>query len=158
MPEAYEEVSQVDKMRAITDYINRAGAATMPDSQRKKLYKLSVRQCAVVANIRRYTRQHPEGVPMSILAERAGMSPSAASHMVDSLTAQGMVERHQSPTDRRAVLVTISKSFLNLAIEIDKAQQNAIDELCSELTEEERAINRAVVDKLYNAIIERVGI
>ena len=78
--------------------------------------------------------------------------------MVDSLTAQGMVERHQSPADRRAVLVTISKSFLNLAIEIDKAQQNAIDELCSELTEEERAINRAVVDKLYNAIIERVGI
>ena len=78
--------------------------------------------------------------------------------MVDSLTAQGMVERHQSPTDRRAVLVTISKSFLNLAIEIDKAQQNAIDELCSALTEEERAINRAVVDKLYNAIIERVGI
>lgn len=158
MPEANEEVSKVDKMRAIADYINRAGAAAIPDSQRKKLYKLSVRQCSVLANIRRYTQQHPEGVPMSILAERAGMSPSAASHMVDSLMSQGMIERHQSPTDRRAVLVTISKSFLTLATSIEKAHQSAIEEISAVLTEEERRINDTVLDKLYAAIAERGGI
>lgn len=157
MPDTYDEVTQVDKMRAITDYINRAGAMAMSDAQRKKLYKLSVRQCSVMANIRRYTQRHPQGVPMSVLAERAGMSPSAASHMVDSLMSQGMVERHQSPTDRRAVLVTISKAFQALASSIDKAQQQAMDELRAVLTEEERSTNRAVMEKLYAAIVAQDG-
>ena len=158
MLEKYEEIPKVDKMRAITDYINRAGTVSMSDLQRKKLYKLSVRQCTVMANIRRYTQIHPEGIPMSILAERVGMSPSAASHMVDSLMSQSMVERHQSPTDRRAVLVTISQAFLTLASSIEKAQQKAIDELSVALTEEERHINNLVIDKLYAAVMERDGL
>lgn len=145
-------------MRIITEYISRAGAMAMTDSLRKKIYKLSVRQCAVMANIRRYTQIHPEGIPMSILAERAGMSPSAASHMIDSLMSQGMVERHQSPTDRRAVLVTISKSFLSLALCIEKAQQEAVADLRSTLTEEESRIYDIVTEKMYNAVLEREGV
>ena len=130
----------------------------MSESMRKKLYKLSVRQCAVMANIRRYTLLHPEGIPMSALAERAGMSPSAASHMVDSLMSQGMVERHQSPNDRRAVLVTIAKSFLEISEDINQAQQKAIDELRSVLTPEEQKIHDIVLDKLFAAVVEQEGI
>ena len=158
MPDTHEEISHVDKLRSVVDYISRAGAMTMTDALRKKLYKLSVRQCAVLANIRRYTHSHAEGIPMSVLAERVGMSPSAASHMVDSLMSQGMVERHQSPADRRAVLVTISKAFLALATSIEKAHQSAIEELSAVLTDEERRINDTVLDKLYAAIAERGGI
>ena len=158
MPNTHEEISHVDKLRSVVDYISRAGAMTMTDALRKKLYKLSVRQCAVLANIRRYTHSHTEGIPMSVLAERVGMSPSAASHMVDSLMSQGMVERNQSPADRRAVLVTISKAFLALATSIEKAHQNAIEELSAVLTDEERRINDTVLNKLYAAIAERGGI
>lgn len=158
MPDRFEDVPHVDKMRAITDYISRAGAMALSDSVRKKLYKLSVRQCAVVANIRRYTQVHPEGIPMSILAERVGMSPSAASHMVDSLMSQSLVERHQSPTDRRAVLVTISQSFLTLAAAIEKAQQSAIGDLRSILTEEEIAIYDSVTRKIYAEVMKREGL
>ena len=158
MPDTHEEISHVDKLRSVVDYISRAGAMAMTDALRKKLYKLSVRQCAVLANIRRYTHSHAEGIPMSVLAERVGMSPSAASHMVDSLMSQGMVERHQSPADRRAVLVTISKAFLALATSIEKAHQSAIEELSAVLTDEERRINDTVLDKLYAAIAERGGI
>ena len=151
-------VPLIDKMRAITDHINRAGVVAMTDSMRKKLARLSVRQCAVLANIRRYTMVHPEGVPMSQLAERVGMSPSAASHMIDSLMGQGLVERHQSPTDRRAVLVTIAKSFMAPTAAIDKAQTAAIEELRSHLTEEELRIHERVIEKLYAAVLEREGI
>ena len=151
-------VPLIDKMRAITDHINRAGVVAMTDSVRKKLARLSVRQCAVLANIRRYTMVHPEGVPMSQLAERVGMSPSAASHMIDSLMGQGLVERHQSPTDRRAVLVTIAKSFMAPTAAIDKAQTAAIEELRSHLTEEELRIHERVIEKLYAAVLEREGI
>ncbi|MBQ9830335.1 MAG: MarR family transcriptional regulator [Akkermansia sp.] len=159
MPNTQEvTVPLIDKMRAITDHINRAGVVAMTDSMRKKLAKLSVRQCAVLANIRRYTMVHPEGVPMSQLAERVGMSPSAASHMIDSLMGQGLVERHQSPTDRRAVLVTIAKSFMAPTAAIDKAQTAAIEELRSHLTEEELRIHERVIEKLYAAVLEREGI
>lgn len=158
MPNTRYDIPMVDKLRAISDYITRAGVVAMTESLRKKLYKLSVRQCAVMANIRRYTQQHPEGIPMSTLAERVGMSPSAASHMVDSLMSQGMVERNQSPTDRRAVLVTIAKAFLSPSAAIDKAQQKAIEELHSALTEEECRIHAQVIDKIYEAILERDGI
>ena len=143
-----DTIPLIDKMRAITDHINRAGVVAMTDSVRKKLARLSVRQCAVLANIRRYTMVHPEGVPMSQLAERVGMSPSAASHMIDSLMGQGLVERHQSPTDRRAVLVTISQAFLSLALSIDKAQQEAAEDLRSTLTEEESRIYNIVIEKM----------
>ncbi|MBR2144413.1 MAG: MarR family transcriptional regulator [Akkermansia sp.] len=153
-----DTVPLIDKMRAITDHINRAGVVAMTDSVRKKLARLSVRQCAVLANIRRYTMVHPEGVPMSQLAERVGMSPSAASHMIDSLMGQGLVERHQSPTDRRAVLVTIAKSFMAPTAAIDKAQTAAIEELRSHLTEEELRIHERVIEKLYAAVLEREGI
>ena len=159
MPNTQEvTVPLIDKMRAITDHINRAGVVAMTDSMRKKLARLSVRQCAVLANIRRYTMVHPEGVPMSQLAERVGMSPSAASHMIDSLMGQGLVERHQSPTDRRAVLVTIAKSFMAPTAAIDKAQTAAIEELRSHLTEEELRIHERVIEKLYAAVLEREGI
>ena len=158
MPDTHEEISHVDKLRSVVDYISRAGAMTMTDALRKKLYKLSVRQCAVLANIRRYTHSHTEGIPMSVLAERVGMSPSAASHMVDSLMSQGMVERHQGATDRRAVLVTISQSFLALAASIEKAQQKAIDELKSVLSEEESSIFDTATEKLYAALLDREGI
>ena len=153
-----DTIPLIDKMRAITDHINRAGVVAMTDSMRKKLARLSVRQCAVLANIRRYTMVHPEGVPMSQLAERVGMSPSAASHMIDSLMGQGLVERHQSPTDRRAVLVTIAKSFIAPTAAIDKAQTAAIEELRSHLTEEELRIHERVIEKLYAAVLEREGI
>ena len=159
MPNTQEDtIPLIDKMRAITDHINRAGVVAMTDSMRKKLARLSVRQCAVLANIRRYTMVHPEGVPMSQLAERVGMSPSAASHMIDSLMGQGLVERHQSPTDRRAVLVTIAKSFMAPTAAIDKAQTAAIEELRSHLTEEELRIHERVIEKLYAAVLEREGI
>ncbi len=151
----HEDIQQIDKMRTITDFINRAGFVAMTEALRKKVMKLSVRQCSVLAKIRRYTLVHPEGMSMSTLASRANMSPSAASHMIDSLMSQGMVERNQSPTDRRAVLVTIAKSFQATAAAVEEAQQKAIDDLTSVLSEEELRVHNIVLEKLYNTVLER---
>lgn len=151
----HEDIQQIDKMRTITDFINRAGFVAMTEALRKKVMKLSVRQCSVLAKIRRYTLVHPEGMSMSTLAARANMSPSAASHMIDSLMSQGMVERNQSPTDRRAVLVTIAKSFQATAAAVEEAQQKAINDLTSVLSEEELRVHNIVLEKLYNTVLER---
>lgn len=157
MPDRFEDIQKVDKMRCITEYINRAGFIAMNEALRKKVMKLSVRQCSVMANIRRYTLIHPEGIPMSLLAERTGMSPSAASHMIDNLMSAGMVERKQSATDRRAVLVTVATASQEASAAIESAQQQAIDDLLSTLEEEERATYIRVLDKLYARVVERDG-
>lgn len=92
---------------------------------------------------------------MSVLAERVNMSPSAASHMIDSLMSLGMVERRQSPTDRRAVLVTIASTFQNPTSAVEEAQKNAIAELRAGLTEEEQRVFDTALDKIYAAVIAR---
>lgn len=155
MSDKQEDIRQIDKMRSITDYIHRAGFVAMNDALQKKVMKLSLRQCAVLACIRRYTTIHPEGVSMSVLAERVNMSPSAASHMIDSLMSLGMVERRQSPTDRRAVLVTIASTFQNPTSTVEEAQKNAIAELRAGLTEEEQRVFDTALDKIYAAVIAR---
>ena len=152
MPGTHEDIQQIDKMRAITDYINRAGFVAMNEALRKKVMKLSVRQCSVLAKIRRYTLVHPEGMSMSTLAVRSNMSPSAASHMIDSLISQGMVERNQSATDRRTVLITISKAFQTTVAAVEEAQQKANEKLRNVLNEEEARVYDAVLEKLYSAV------
>ena len=102
MSEKYEDVPAVDKMRSITEFVNRAGFVAMSDAMRKKLWKLSVRQCAV--------------------------------------------------------LVTIAKSFLETSARIESAQMERMEELCADLTDEERQIHDRVLSKLYAAVIERDGL
>jgi DNA-binding MarR family transcriptional regulator len=152
MSGTHEDIQQIDKMRIITDYINRAGFVAMNEVLRNKVMKLSVRQCSVLAKIRRYTLVHPEGISMSTLAARSNMSPSAASHMIDSLISQGMVERNQSTTDRRTVLITIARSFQTTVAAVEEAQQKANEKLRSILDEEEARVYDAVLNKLYTAV------
>lgn len=152
MSGTHEDIQQIDKMRIITDYINRAGFVAMNEALRNKVMKLSVRQCSVLAKIRRYTLVHPEGISMSTLAARSNMSPSAASHMIDSLISQGMVERNQSTTDRRTVLITIARSFQTTVAAVEEAQQKANEKLRSILDEEEARVYDAVLNKLYTAV------
>ena len=152
MSGTHEDIQQIDKMRIITDYINRAGFVAMNEVLRNKVMKLSVRQCSVLAKIRRYTLVHPEGISMSTLAARSNMSPSAASHMIDSLISQGMVERNQSTTDRRTVLITIARSFQATVAAVEEAQQKANEKLRNILDEEEARVYDTVLNKLYTAV------
>ncbi len=152
MSGTHEDIQQIDKMRIITDYINRAGFVAMNEVLRNKVMKLSVRQCSVLAKIRRYTLVHPEGISMSTLAARSNMSPSAASHMIDSLISQGLVERNQSTTDRRTVLITIARSFQATVAAVEEAQQKANEKLRNILDEEEARVYDTVLNKLYTAV------
>ncbi len=48
------------------------------------------------------------GVPLSRLAESAGIAPPTATRIVDGLEKAGLVRRERSATDRRAVLVSLT--------------------------------------------------
>jgi DNA-binding MarR family transcriptional regulator len=51
----------------------------------------------------------PEGIRLTGLAERAGVTKQAMAELVDSLVARGYVERTADPTDGRAKLIVFSE-------------------------------------------------
>ena len=53
-------------------------------------------------------RETPE-MPVGELADRAGVAPPTATRMLDCLARDGFVERRHSETDRRSVIVSLTK-------------------------------------------------
>jgi DNA-binding MarR family transcriptional regulator len=51
------------------------------------------------------TTLEPSGARLSVLAERAGVSPQSMGEVVDDLERRGYLERTPDPTDRRARLI-----------------------------------------------------
>jgi DNA-binding MarR family transcriptional regulator len=95
---------------------------------------LSVPQFRVLGLIRR----HP-GASLSDAAEHVGLTPSAASRLVDGLVARGYVCRVPSPADRRAVALTLSPKGAALLEATHRATQELLAERLRALSPEERA-------------------
>jgi|SRR6187200_2066513 len=73
----------------------------------------------------------PEGIRLTDLARRAGVSKQAMAELVDSLEARGYVERQPDPTDGRAKLVVFSeRGWTAVATALD-----ALDDIEQELSE-----------------------
>lgn len=152
MQGAEDRIQRIDWMRSITEYVNRAGFAMLSEDTRQQLTKMSLRQCLVLADIERYGRHHPEGIPMNLLAKRVGMTPSAASHMVDTLVRLEMVQRRSSEEDRRAVLVSVTEYSRRITELVERGKDAAVEELLKVLTPEERQMHESVIAKLYTAV------
>jgi len=69
---------------------------------------------------------HPEGVSLKKLAETIGVTPAAASVMVDLLVEKGMIERTRSRDDRRAVLLRLSPQTAHLFKICDQSLSQAV--------------------------------
>jgi DNA-binding MarR family transcriptional regulator len=80
-------------------------------------YKLSMQQYNVLRILR---GQYPKSVTVKFIIERMLDKSSNASRLVDKLLAKELVERHQCPSDRRQVDITISKKGLAILEDIDK--------------------------------------
>ena len=62
-----------------------------------------------VSHVPVFVHIDPEGTPISVLAERSGVSRQAMSVTVRDLEALGYVVTAPSPTDRRATLVSLTQ-------------------------------------------------
>ncbi len=54
-----------------------------------------------------YLRRQP-GASLNHLAEHLGLTPASTSNLVDGLVERGLVERLQSPEDRRRITLTLT--------------------------------------------------
>lgn len=74
---------------------------------------------------------------ISKLAEAVGVSPPAASQLVDRLAEHGMVERAHAPEDRRVVLVDYVPGMQDVARRMMEGRRRRLEEAMSSLTDEE---------------------
>jgi len=71
------------------------------------------------------------------LAEELGVSPSAATQLVDKLAEHGMVDRHHDPADRRVVLVDYVAGMREVAGRIVGDRRRPLHDAMSRMTDGE---------------------
>lgn len=69
---------------------------------------LTETQGNMVITVRRLCDVRPEGVTLRTLAETVGVTPAAASVMVDLLVKKKVLKRSKSKSDRRAILIRLT--------------------------------------------------
>jgi len=78
-----------------------------------------------------------EPVPISEIARRLGFSQAAAGRNVDQLVRVGILERQESPEDRRVKLVSLSPRGLEIADAHIEQKRRAVLTVIQRLPEEE---------------------
>jgi DNA-binding MarR family transcriptional regulator len=78
------------------------------------LDELTETQGNTVIAVRQLCDESPEGVTLKKLAETMGVTPAAASVMVDLLVKKKMLKRTKSKSDRRAVLIRLTPDTAGL--------------------------------------------
>jgi DNA-binding MarR family transcriptional regulator len=78
------------------------------------LDELTETQSNTVIVVRQLCDQSPEGITLKKLAETMGVTPAAASVMVDLLVKKKMLKRTKSKSDRRAILIRLTPDTAHL--------------------------------------------
>jgi DNA-binding MarR family transcriptional regulator len=79
------------------------------------------------------------GVRLSELAEALRIAPRSATEVADGLQERGLVERAADPTDRRAVVLTVTEAGRQVQREVDDARAADSAELFARLSAADRA-------------------
>ena len=75
---------------------------------------LTETQSNTVIAVRQLCDESPEGVTLKKLAETMGVTPAAASVMLDLLVKKKMLRRSKSKSDRRAILIRLTPDTAGL--------------------------------------------
>jgi DNA-binding MarR family transcriptional regulator len=100
-------------------------------------------------NVLRILRgQHPKPVTVNLIIERMLNKNSNASRLVEKLRLKKLVERTTCNDDRRSVNILITKTGLELLKQLDKMEEDWINDLKKHLTESEASQLSYLLDKM----------
>ena len=107
-------------------------------------FSLTLPQFAVMAVLERFRP------PLSIseISELTLTPPSSMTHTIDRLVERGLVQRTSHPTDRRAMLVSLTEQGHDLVSQIQVARQEHFAELCAPLTDHELGLLTELLEKM----------
>lgn len=97
------------------------------------------------------------GVSVTELGRRVGLTQSAAARMVDSLEADGLVERRPSPISSRWVTVHPTTAGRRATRRLLAARGGPLAEVVGALDEDDRRALGELLEKLLGRLYERVG-
>ena len=89
---------------------------------------------------------------MSQIAAYVNVSMSTATGIVDRLVKNGFLERNRTETDRRIVMISLTKKAEKLIEEIKTTASRYISLVSDALTEEERTFMYSIFMKIVSAI------
>lgn len=95
-----------------------------------------------------FTLKHLQPTSPKQLGKEMQLSPGAISQLLDGLVEQGLVDRQDDPSDRRAQTISISKIGVEKLREISEKRNKILQGALKELTTEELAILLKVQEKL----------
>jgi MarR family transcriptional regulator, negative regulator of the multidrug operon emrRAB len=99
---------------------------------------------------------HP-GLSVTELGRRVGLSQSAAARMVDSLEADGLVEKRPSPMLRRVTTVYPTRSGRRAARRILAARGDPLNTVLDGLDEHEQQVLAGLLTKLLTHLYDQIG-
>ena len=98
--------------------------------------------CSQVRMIRRVylhsAKDGSNGISLKNLAEQLGITPAAASEMVETLVQKGVLQRNTDSRDRRAVAIQVSDELRRAVIENESGFDNMTKEFLVTLDQESR--------------------
>jgi|SRR5690242_13356487 len=80
------------------------------------------------------------GLAQQALCDLLGMFPSRLVGLLDELQKMKLVERRESPTDRRTYALHLTKAGRDMLSEVGKVAQRVQADVCAALNEKERAL------------------
>ena len=119
------------------------------DGRDKRFYQLTYNQLRMIHRVYLYQEENNgHGISLKVLAERLGITPAAASEMVDTLVKKSVLTRSVDSVDRRAISIVVSEELQKRF----QATEEAYDVCCMKfldiLSSEERAFFVQTVERL----------
>lgn len=78
------------------------------------------------------------GIRVGTLAQHLGVTNRAVTGLVDTLQAEGLIQRQPDPDDRRAFRLALTRSGIDLLTRIDRLQGAVSEDAFADFTVEER--------------------
>jgi len=97
---------------------------------------------------------HPNGYPRGEITKRMVEPAPDVTRLIDTLVANGLVERFISEEDRRLSMARITKKGINLLIKINPEVDKFLSDYSSALSKNEKETLSLICEKLYAKEIE----
>lgn len=136
------------KLLEIMDDLRRESIKAIKESDKAKMYNLTVRQGSAISQLKLMMEEEPQGVSLKALAKRMQMTIPASSLMVEALVNKQYVQRIPNPNDRRSVLITLTETGMELFDSVYARFHAELDRRAESLTEEELAAFASLVKKM----------
>ena len=94
--------------------------------------------------------ENDAGVTQQALCDLLGMFPSRLVGLLDELEKMKLIERRESPSDRRTYALHLTKTGRDMLSEIGKLARQHQDDLCAALNEKERMLLAEFLNRIVS--------